>query len=446
MKADIGRMTFDPAKRFARVVVQQGRVQVEADWNEQVAILLDTMRTLAADLVGPWGGSPGAFRIDPIDGILRDVAIGAGWYYVDGVRIGSSGVRYTTQPYYPLPDDERLHCDDESAEYLLYLDVWERLVTAAEDPGLLDVALGGLDTAARTQPVWQVRAKQMTPAALDGITCADMPTKWSAQRDEIVSPQRGRMRARARITAEEMDRPCAVDPRAAYHFDENALFRVEIHRDGFNGTPSIKWSLDNGSVAMPIESFAGGTLHLATLGRDPRLTLDVGDRVELEWDAYVLRNRPADLLEVTAVDPTGLTVDVTPEPPPVPIAQHPRLRRWDQKPTRTTPLAADGTVDISADWIDLAHGVSVRFDPEPDTVYRSGDFWLVEARTAIGDVVWPQLVEPGGATVPAALPPRGVEHHYAPLARIRVAADGSVEVVTRYVRELAPSATCPPET
>lgn len=443
MKADIGRMTFDPTKQFARVVLQQGRVQVEADWNEQVAILLYAVRTLAADVVGPWGGSPGAFRIDPIDGILRDVVIGAGWYYVDGIRIEALAARYTDQPYYPVPDDERLHCDDEPAEYLLYLDVWERLVTAAEDPVLLDVALGGLDTAARTQPVWQVRAKQVDPADLGDTTCSDMLGNWPALRDTVIPPHRGRMRARARITAEELDRPCAVDPRAAYRFDENALFRVEIHRDGRYGPPSIKWSLDNGSVAMPIESFAGATLHLATLGRDPRLTLDVGDRVELESDDYVLRNRPADLLEVTAVDPTGLTVKVTPEPPPIPIAQHPRLRRWDQKDTRTTRLAADGTIDIGTGWIDLAYGVSVRFDAEPGTVYRSGDFWLIEARTAIGDVVWPQIVESGGVSVPAALPPRGVEHHYAPLARIRVAADGTVQVVTRYVRELAPLAKCP---
>src|SRR4051794_31430556 len=99
MKADIGRMTFDPAKHFTRVVLQQGRVQVEADWNEQVAILLDAVRALAADLVGPWGGSSGAFRVDTVGGVLRDVSLGAGHYYVDGVRVvnDADDVRYTTQ-------------------------------------------------------------------------------------------------------------------------------------------------------------------------------------------------------------------------------------------------------------------------------------------------------------------------------------------------------------
>jgi hypothetical protein len=451
MKADIGRMTFDPAKHFTRVVLQQGRVQVEADWNEQVAILLHAVRTLAADVVGPWGGSRGAFRIEAVDGVLRDAAIGGGHYYVDGVRVENDAddARYTAQPYYPVPDDERLTTENAPRDYLLHLDVWERLVTAAEDPDLQDVALGGLDTAARTQVVWQVRATPVRGTELDGVTCQTMPDAWPALQDRIAPPRRGLMRARARITAEEIDRPCAVDPGAAYRLDENALYRVEIHRDGSRGVPSIKWSLDNGSVAMPVESFAGVTLRLATLGRDPRLTLDVGDRVELEWDDSVLQNLAAALLEVTAVDPTDLTVQVASAPPPVPAAQHPRLRRWDQKDSRQNPLAADGTVDITTEsggsrgWIELAHGVQVQFVPEPGTVYRTGDFWLIEARTAIGDVVWPQVEEPGGGSVPAALPPRGVEHHRAPLARVRVAADGTVTVAARYVRELVPSATCP---
>jgi len=451
MKADIGRMTFDPAKHFTRVVLQQGRVQVEADWNEQVAILLDAVRALAADLVGPWGGSPRAFRVDTVGGVPRDVSLGAGHYYVDGVRVvnDAADVCYTSQPFYPVPDDERLTAERKPQDYLLHLDVWERLVTAAEDPALQDVALGGLDTAARAQPVWQVRATPVGPKELAGITCQTMPDEWPRLRDRIAPPNRGLMRARARITEEELDRPCAIDPAAGYRFDENALFRVEIHRDGTSGPPSIKWSLDNGCVALPITSFAGETLHLATLGRDPRLTLDVGDRVELEWDDQVLRNRPLPLMEVTDVDPTDLTVMVTPAPAPVPATQHPRLRRWDQKDRRHTPLAADGTVDLTdaagkgRGWIDLAHGVQVEFVPVPGTVFRTGDFWLVEARTAVGDVVWPQVPGPDGGTVPAALPPRGVDHHRAPLAWVRVAVDGTVTVLARYVRELRPSVVCP---
>ena len=53
MKGDFSRNTFDPRKHFTRVLMQQGRVQLDADWNEQAAILLHYVRTLAADLIGP---------------------------------------------------------------------------------------------------------------------------------------------------------------------------------------------------------------------------------------------------------------------------------------------------------------------------------------------------------------------------------------------------------
>ena len=453
MKADIGRMTFDPAKNFARVVLQQGRVQLESDWNEQVAILVHALRTLAADLIGPWGGTTGAFAVAPKDGFPRDVEVGAGVYYVDGVRIENpTPVLYGNQPFYPVPEQERLTSPSGGGpgHYLLYLDVWEQLVTADQDEDLRDVALGGLDTAARTRPVWQVRALSVDEDDLATTDCKGMTAAWTAIRDRIAAPERGRLRARARVTSAEMDRPCAIDPRASYRFDENALFRVEVHRGGAPDQASLKWSLDNGSVALPVESFGGGTLRLATLGRDPRMTLDVGDYVELEWDELVLTNRAEPLLRVTRVDPTALTVDVTPEPAPVPADQHPRLRRWDQKRTTAQPLAPDATIPVveatSLDgrWIDLAHGVQVQLVAEADTVYRTGDFWVIEARTVIGDVVWPQEQDTDGRPVPKALPPRGVEHHYAPLARVTVAAgSGAVDVLHRYVREVPQVATCP---
>jgi len=36
LKSDITRSTFDPTKRYTGVRMQQGRVQVDADWNEQI--------------------------------------------------------------------------------------------------------------------------------------------------------------------------------------------------------------------------------------------------------------------------------------------------------------------------------------------------------------------------------------------------------------------------
>ena len=40
MKGDFSRETFDSVKHFSRVLQQQGRVQLDADWNEHTAIVL----------------------------------------------------------------------------------------------------------------------------------------------------------------------------------------------------------------------------------------------------------------------------------------------------------------------------------------------------------------------------------------------------------------------
>jgi len=53
MKADLTRITFEPSKHFSRVIMQQGRVQLDADWNEQAAILSHYLQALTADVIGP---------------------------------------------------------------------------------------------------------------------------------------------------------------------------------------------------------------------------------------------------------------------------------------------------------------------------------------------------------------------------------------------------------
>jgi hypothetical protein len=50
---------------------------------------------------------------------------------------------------------------------------------------------------------------------------------------------------------------------------------------------------------------------------------------------------------------------------------------------------------------------------------------MIPARTATGDILWPVKTKPDGTVAPEALPRHGIEHHYAPLARIRFEATGA---------------------
>ena len=67
MKADLTRESFNPLKHFSRVLMQQGRVQLDADWNEQADILLRYLRQLGTDIIGPHGGPKDNFQIKKLD-------------------------------------------------------------------------------------------------------------------------------------------------------------------------------------------------------------------------------------------------------------------------------------------------------------------------------------------------------------------------------------------
>ena len=52
MKGDFSRQTFNAHKHHSGVLMQQGRVQIDADWNEQQAISRHRAETAGADVIG----------------------------------------------------------------------------------------------------------------------------------------------------------------------------------------------------------------------------------------------------------------------------------------------------------------------------------------------------------------------------------------------------------
>src|SRR5438552_3921207 len=65
MKGDFTRFTFRPEKHYRSVRVQQGRVQLDSDWNEQADIATHRDDAAMGDLIGrqgaPWHG--GGFQV-----------------------------------------------------------------------------------------------------------------------------------------------------------------------------------------------------------------------------------------------------------------------------------------------------------------------------------------------------------------------------------------------
>lgn len=409
MTGDYTRFTFDAQKRYSGVLMQQGRVQLDSDWNEQVDIIKRRLRTLALDSFGPTGlplqTTPDAFRIGLIAGPPADLSIDQGRLYVHGwlaELFAGETATYLTQPF--LPDPPALPA---SGDAVVYLDVWEREVTYVENDELLDVALGGADTATRTQTVWQVRVE-----ARDGAVCGmDVGEPVSA----------GRLSSEA-FAPPAPDDPCILPPLAGYRGLENRLYRVEVHDGGALGTARFKWSRDNGSIVAPVTglSVAGGqtTLDVALIGRDPVMRFRIDDWVTVTDDHRELHGEPGEMARVVDIDEVDrrIVLDrVLPTGGGRPFAsdaaghreRHTRVQRWDQT-AATNTVDGDGLVTTAAAPIDLEDGVRVSFDVDPPGgAFRQGDYWVFAARTADASVEELDRA-----------PPRGIRHRYVQLAAI----------------------------
>lgn len=502
MKGDFARVTYDPALHYSRVLQQQGRVLLEADWNEQGAIHLHLLRALAVDLVGPCWAAGAGFRIatsDPKDpnkpAPLADWRLSAGHFYVDGILCVNEDIcALAGQPCAPTPDygvgDGRTGFENPQAPYALWLDVWERHLSWIEAPHIVDPALNGVDTTSRAQVVWQLRILTGEPlkqwlqtiiealkrhrATLDDGSDAanaadarieDLQKNGAKRIDDIFAALGGstgtanaaelnceRLRALLELRAsdacprlaaqlqppESDEDPCVIAAEARYRGCENQLYRVEIHEGGLAATESeagasFKWSRENGSVVFPILDFsepgepaadgsAPMTVTLASLGRDARLGVAVGDWVELVDDDYTLGQRAFALLRVTAVDTPGRRVTLS---VPKNVTRyrldghkHPLLRRWDEREGTN----AQGVLDVKeGTWIGLEDGIQIRFGP--GGVYANGDYWLIPARVAEnGKLDWPQAAGGDGKPVPVAVRASGL-HHYAVLGGVDAEGD-----------------------
>jgi hypothetical protein len=442
MKADISRATFDPGKRYLRVIQQQGRVQLDADFNEQTAILLHHLQTLVTDLFGAAAGPAAAagFEIQADPQQVRRYHVSPGRYYVDGILCENGGDRDSGAEGSLLP------ALPDSKRSLVYLDVWEREILPVEDGGIREVALNGLDTALRSQVVWRVRA---VDKRADGSNIPETRNNdakdWDAWLQKWRPAHRGLLKAEAKADSKD-DNPCLAAPEARYRGVENQLYRVEIHRGGKVGdamAPTFKWSRDNGSVIFPILRSEGDTVSLEHVGRDSRSGLKPGDWVEFIDDDSMGKEAadPLTLFQVDAVDPRRMTVrlktpktdvDVPEHNEESALARHAFLRRWDHrelpKNQGGSPLQngavpiAEGTDDNV--WLALEDGIRIQF--QPGGTYLPGDYWLIPARIATGDVEWP-----GAEGQPDALPPLGVEHHFAPLAIVAVDGAGKLTIADK---------------
>lgn len=487
MRGDFSKLRFRPQKHYTSVLQQQGRVALDADANEQCAINDYLRMTETVDVVGVVGGPvhDEGFKITVHDGAIR---IGKGRYYVDGILCENEHrLSYSHQPFLvdPDPTDQTLLGELQGSStqapsinvIQVYLQVWQRLVTALDDPGLREPALGMADTTARLQTVWRVVAKgvmQAKPKAITGTVAVSqneatvigkgtafltdlkagqqivfasdvnqipyeirsiasdtnlaLATNLTAKAApattvSVVQPDGGCCKSMhlgvmpapnqgklsAQTSGDSSDCSCQPTPAAGYRGLENQLYRVEIHQHGDESTATFKWSRENGSIVVAItDTPASNVVSVDSLGLDANLGFSVGDWVEITDDTHEFGeppNKPGNLCRIQSI--TGLSVTLQ-QSVSVDLTQNPRMRRWDQFGSSAT---ANG-VSLSTALVPLENGIEVEFTQGQ---YASGDYWLIPARTATGEIEWP----PSDSDGDVFLPPHRIEVFSAPLACIQ---------------------------
>ncbi|GAX60137.1 hypothetical protein SCALIN_C05_0222 [Candidatus Scalindua japonica] len=469
MPGDYSRKTFNSKKDYSGVLMQQGRVQLDADWNEQDDIINRRLRVETIDIGGrcfvPKETEDG-FKIEVSNGTLT---FGCGRIYVDGILADNHQIRdskhasppssppesnaefdralaeergiipvpYDDQPYYPDPPDLPV-----TGTHIVYIDVWDREVTYLEDPGIVEKAVN-VDTTTRRQTVYQVKLLQV-PDEITDITCSEADDFLKNHPD--LQPSGGRLTSEA-TGEDDNENPCLLPPKGGYRGLENQLYRVEIHDGGEPGAATFKWSRDNGIVATKVLAISGVELNVESIGRDAERSFKSGDWVEIIDDNREFSGKAGEMRTIT-VDPDSNTISINSAlPGDMPSdgakERNTRVRRWDQNGEVQGPDGAiivdlndsgsGGVITIpdAGQSILLERGINITFNTKPESgEFRTGDYWNFSARTADGEIE--ELKE---------APPHGIHHHYCCLAIVRyplVTSPPETNVVVTDCRKLWP--------
>jgi len=437
MAGDYTRFRYNPLKDTSGVLMQQGRVLLDQDWNEYVQLQDRRWRAETMDIMGRAvvpAETPQGFELKFVGGKLT---IGIGRMYVDGLLaenhgldpadptkrkydpilgelVGTQPLPYDQQPYFPSAILPPLPTGTDP--HVVYLDVWERELTYLEDAGLVDQAVA-VDTATRIQTVWQVKVLADVAGSVD---CpAPLP-------DSLTSPSAGQLTTAAAGVPSSTD-PCIVPANGGYRGSGNRCYRIEIHTGGPMGTAQFKWSRDNASVATAVTGInaALDTLTVVLTKRDSVLRFQPNDWVEVTDDFRYFQGLPGEMRQVAAVDDVNLTIQLKTALPagefdPTKPARHTRVVRWDQSGIVRDPI---GNVIVDVDTngglipvpaagttVVLEDGIQVTFALDPaisSGAFKNLDYWIFSARVIDASV---ELLDKA--------PPIGIHHHFAKLGFI----------------------------
>ena len=422
MGSDKTRISYDEKQQYRGVVMQQGRVTLDADWNEAQQITSEEMRREALDFVGPTGTPDDGYKISvPSAGLdAYDFQISQGTMYVGGLRVALNAsfserkiggiITYQHQPDWLKP---AAPVPATPSHEFIYLALNEQEISAVEDSALREVALGGPDTAQRTRLIQRIRR-----TSIKGLSCgaalAEQIKVWRSIGLEF-DPQTMRLVSQSTLKVNFEDAstppdPCEPAAHGGYLGAENQLIRVRITDNN-----KLVWGFDNASFIYRIDEVGADnqTLKLKSRPVDdfhrPRagqVVEALGAMTQLSNGEYVADTVGHLSTLQSAYNPDAGTVtlaDALPAAYQMP-KNTPRLflRVWEQelKFAPGTPVTLGET------------GVQVILKVPAGKKFHVGDFWTFAVRPSTSTAVYPQRY------LAAFQPPEGPRMWVCPLAVI----------------------------
>ncbi|KPF60808.1 hypothetical protein D621_01575 [beta proteobacterium AAP51] len=398
MKGDFSYFPFDSNDDHTGVLHQQGRVLLDRDWNAQREIDARWQRSAAADTFGhavmAVPASEGeAFKVMAahVDGDVVRVQLAPGRGWASGLLLHQAAPLTLTARYVgpPLAPAETTATVEAGTRDAVLLEVWEDSVSGFQDPAdLIEPALGGPDTTARTKTYFAARLLRLGPND-DCRAVARLVDDPSAQGRLTVSP--------SPVLAVVGD--CPLEAGGGYTGLEHYLYRIEVAEPA-GGQARFKWSQFNGGL-VGRGIFTAGALPATG-------TVDVLANVQ----AIELCGLDSFYLEALVFEPAAgawrvaCTADAT-------RAANGQLAlanvqgAWPTVTPSTAFFRLWNGIARVADFpsgapTELKDGIRLEFDAATATNYRPGDFWSFPVRAsgaAFAAPMWPTNAPPAGVVV-----------------------------------------------
>ncbi|MBU1564817.1 MAG: right-handed parallel beta-helix repeat-containing protein [Proteobacteria bacterium] len=235
MRGDFSSWDNDRNNNFAGVLHQQGRVLLDADWNDQTRITNDWQDTAARDAIGPGVvavpiDDRHAFEVDQVEivGGKLQATLTEGHAWVDGLLIHLEN----TRRFQVLDSSTR---GLATGSYAVVLEVWREEVNGFQElKTLIEPALGGPDTTERVYTAMALRLQA-------GAGC-----------EQLRQQLRKRVRTQGRLTVSlnpttESNADCPIVKGGGYTGFEHHLYRIEIAKTN-RSQAMFKWSQFNGGL------------------------------------------------------------------------------------------------------------------------------------------------------------------------------------------------------